>query len=96
MVNYTHVGNLSGGMEQTIGDGLSSFFGDPLFAGVIGILFLVLWGYAMKADTELIVLGMGTLIFSIIRIILPEWAFWILIIAVGIYGGVTFSRTIHK
>lgn len=97
MTNYTNVpGSFVPGLETTVSGGLGSFFGDPLIAGVIGILFMVLWGYAMKVDTELIVLGILTMILSLFRIILPEWTFWLLIIGVGVYGGITVSRTIHK
>lgn len=97
-VNYTNLqDNMTQGFESTIGSGLTSMAGDQIILGFLGLILMIIFGFVAKADTEVIVLSVITMLFILIKS-LPfyEWVFWLILIPVGIYGGVIFIRIFHK
>ena len=99
MTNYTNVdSNMVGNLTGTIGGGMTNLFGDPLLLGIFGLLIIIILGYTMKVDVDTQILSGVTMIYLLAdsSTYLPDWLFWITLIPIGIYGGVVFSRVIHK
>lgn len=98
MTNYTNVPGDAGlgNFTSTIGSGWENLYGDPLIIGIVGLVIVVILGYTLKLDIDTRVLNFLTMVFILMGSYLPEWVFWLTLIPLGIYGGVVFSRIIHK
>lgn len=97
MTNYTNVSDqIIPNMTGTIGSGMENMIGDPLLIGIFGFIIIVVLGYTMRVDLDTKILSGLTMIFILAGAYLPEWFFWVTLIPIGIYGGIVFSRLIHK
>jgi len=97
MVNYTNLNDpLIPQFQTDVTTGLNELFGDPLITGLFGLLVIVILGHVLDLDIDTRILSGVTMIFILMGAYLPEWIFWITLIPLGIYGGVIFSRIIHK
>lgn len=99
MANYTNVTDtLLPEIQTDIGAGLVDVFGSSLLLGVVGLIVIGALGYKMNLDVDTQVLSFVTMIFILLDNVLltAEWLFWVMMLPLGVYAGVIFSRIIKK
>jgi hypothetical protein len=97
MTNYTNLtGSLLGEIETQTTTGLGELTGDPFIAGILIIIVVVVLGYKLNINFNVQVLSGVTTLFIIGGTLLPDWIYWITLVPIGIYGGIIFSRIVHK
>ena len=97
MVNYTNVNdNMIQNISGELGGGFNTLLGNEFVVGIFAFIIMIILGYTMKLDTNTLIVSSSTMLFILVGTYLPEWFLWLTMIFLGIYGGVIFSRIIHK
>lgn len=76
--------------------GLVGIFGNPVFLGIFGLLFIIGLCFALRFSIDLMIMGVIVMVLILSYTVLPEWIFWLVIIGAAILLGFMFKRLLGR